>query len=143
MTSIQEHKRKLREHFEEIEEAIDKGIEKRPATIGFHCSAAAIELLEMYLHKINLISVGKMIKHNWFERPKPGQKIAPLIERKLPVTFPDQEKVNSLLYTIEEARDTLIYGKSGVQQIELVLRSFNELKKIILKKLEELGEAIE
>lgn len=143
MSSIQEHKRKIHEHLEELYEAIDKGIETRPVTIGFHCSSCAMELLEMYLHKANLISAGKTIKHNWFARPKPEQKIELLIERKMPVTFPDKEEIYNLMFTIEENRDTLIYGRSSSDQIGIVLKSFNELKKRLLQKLEELGEKLD
>lgn len=143
MSSLQEHKRKIKEHLEEINEAIDKGIENRPITIGFHASACAMELLESYLHKMNLITMGKTIKHNWFEKPKPEQKILPLVERKLSVEFPDKDKIYSLIYIIEENRDTLIYGKSNKFQTEEVLKSFTALKQILMKRLAELGETIE
>lgn len=143
MGSIQEHKRRIAEHLEELEDAIDKGIEKKPVTIGFHASACALELLELYLHKKDLISAGKMIKHNWFERPKQEQKIAALIERKLPAVFPDKEMIYELIYNIEENRNTLIYGKATKPQIELVLKNFNELKQLMIQKLSELGEKIE
>jgi len=85
MTSIEEHEKKIKEHLEEIEDAIDSGIEKKPITIGFHSSACASELLELYLHILNKIPIGKIIKHDWFKKPQLGQKIEPLIERKLPV----------------------------------------------------------
>ena len=75
MTSIEEHKNKIKEHLEEIDDAIREGIEKRPATIGFHCSACSIQLLELYLHITNKIPMGKIIKHDWFKRPHSNQKI--------------------------------------------------------------------
>ena len=58
MTSTDEHAKKIREHLEQISDAIDHGIEDRPMTIGFHCGACAIQLLELYLHKLNKISIG-------------------------------------------------------------------------------------
>ena len=143
MSSIPEHKKKITEHIEELNDAIDIGIEKRPATIGFHCSTCSIQLLELYLHKLSLISAGKMIKHNWFERPKPGQKISPLIERKMPVSFSEKETIYGLLYDIEEFRNNLVYGKGSKAQIELVLDRFTKLRLILTEKLEELGEPIE
>ena len=79
MTSIKEHKKKIVEHLEEIEDAINNDIEKKPITIGFHCSAYSIQLLEVYLHKINKIPIGKVIKHDWFKKPKLEQKKNPLI----------------------------------------------------------------
>ena len=56
MGSIQEHKIRIKEHLEQINDAIDKGIEQRPVTIGFHCSSCSVELLQLYLHKINAIN---------------------------------------------------------------------------------------
>ncbi|HAB50772.1 MAG TPA: hypothetical protein DCE80_01105 [Ignavibacteriales bacterium] len=143
MTSIDEHKRKIREHLKEIKDAIDEGIELKPITIGFHTSACAMEILEFYLHKLNLISTGKTIKHNWFERPKPEQKILPLIERKLSVNFPDKEKIYLLIYNIEENRDNLIYGKNSPLITKFVLENFIQLKQILTEKLKEEGEEIE
>lgn len=140
MSSIPEHKKRINEHLEEINDAIDYGLEKRPITIGFHSSACAIEFLEWYLHKKNLISSGKTLKHNWFERPKPEQKILPLIERKLPVHFPKKEEVYDLMYNIESLRDNLIYGKSTKEQVGFILTNFQKLKEIMLKELKELGD---
>ena len=139
MTSITEHKRKIKEHLEEIADAIDLGIEKRPVTIGFHCSLCACELLELYLHKIGAISSGKIVKHSWFKRPLPGQKLKPLIERKLPVSFPGKEDLYELLYSLEENRSALVYGKTPKTQVEVTLRIFNAIKKQLLKKLTEEG----
>ena len=143
MAAILSHKKKIKEHLEEINDAISIGIELRPATIGFHASACTCELLELYLHKKELIDVGKIIKHDWFKRPKEGQKILPLIERKLPVNFDSKDEVYELIYTVEENRDNLIYGRSTLRQIELILATFNNLKGILIKKLEEEGEKIE
>ena len=137
MGSLSEHKRRIREHLDEINDAIDYGIEKKPITIGFHTSACGIELLELLLHKFNLIPFGKIIKHNWFKRPKPEQKVEPLIDRKLPVIFQSKDKIYDLIYTIEENRDNLLYGKCTKSQIELVLNNFMRLKEIIYKELKE------
>lgn len=143
MTSLEEHKRKIREHLKEIEDAIDDGFENKPITIGMHTSLCAVELLEMHLHKLNLISTGKTLKHNWFEKPKPGQKITPLIERKLPVNFEDKDKIYTYIYNIEEVRDNLIYGKNFPVLTKQALENFVELKKLLLKKLKDEGEEIE
>lgn len=143
MTSLEEHKRKIREHLKELQDAIDEGIENKPITIGIHTSLCAVELLELFLHKKKLISTGKQVKHNWFERPKLGQKIIPLIERNLPVNFEDKEKIYALIYNIEEVRDALIYGKSSPFQTKQALESFLQLKELLKEKLKEEGEEIE
>ena len=143
MTSAEEHTKKIKEHLEEIEDAINEGIEKKPITIGFHCSACSVQLLELFLHLENKISVGHVIKHDWFKRPKIEQKIEPLIERKLPVQFEKKKEIYSLIYEIEENRENLVYGKTDSGKIKLVLDSFNRLKEMLLPKLKEKGVEIE
>jgi len=143
MPGIAEHKKKIKEHEEELQDAINIGIEKRPSTIGFHAVACSLALLELYLHIKSLISTGKMLKHNWFRRPKEGQKSLPLVERKLPVNFPDKEKIYEMLFTLEDNRDALVYGKASKIQIELVINTFMRLKSLMEKKLEEEGETLE
>ena len=128
MTSIGEHKKKIKEHLEEIEDAIDEGIEKKPITIGFHCSACSIQFLELYLHVINKISIGKIVKHDWFKKPKPEQKKEPLIERKLNVNFSKKQEIYDLIYKIEEERNILMYGKPVKNQIKEILNNFLKLK---------------
>ncbi len=143
MGSIAGHRKRIEEHLEEIEDAVSIGIEKRPATIGFHTVACAVEMLELYLHKKSLIDMGKLIKHDWFKTPVEGQKILPLIERKLAVSFDGKEAVYKLLYVLEENRDSLIYGKATKEQVELVLLTFQKLKDTLSRKLEEEGEKLE
>jgi hypothetical protein len=143
MSSISEHKRRIQEHLEEMQDAINIGLEKRPATIGFHASACAMEMLEMYLHLSNLISTGKKINHNWFKRPHEKQKIDPLIERKLPVSFPDKDTIYDLIYSIEDARDSLMYGKPAKGETEAVVEAFQKFRVLMEKKMNEKGENFE
>lgn len=142
MSSIGEHKRRIREHVEELQDAITIGVEKRPATVGFHASACAAEMLEMYLHLANLISTGKKVNHAWFKRPLEKQKIEPLIERKLPVSFPHKENIYALMYAIEDSRDNLIYGKPAKGEAEAVLEAFQKLKTAIEERMHEKGESL-
>jgi len=143
MTSIQLHKEQIKEHVQEINDAITIGLEKRPATIALHTSACSISLLEMYLHKIRKISIGTTIKHEWFKAPKPEQKIVPLAERKIETDFPLKNELFSLMYIIEEHRNKLIYGKPTNAAIKEVFTSFQKIHAIIKEKLKELGEEIE
>ena len=143
MASIQLHKEQIKEHIQEINDAIAIGLEKRPATLALHASACAISLLETYLHALEKISVGAMIKHEWFKIPKPGQKIAPLAERKIAADFPHKDEIFSLMYTLEEHRNKLIYGKPTKTAVDAVFASFQKLHNIIKEKLKELGEEIE
>ncbi len=136
MTSIEEHKRKIKEHLEEINDAINQGIEKKPITLGFHCSSCALEFLEIYLHVINKLPIEKIIKHDWFKRPKEGQKKEPLIERNLPIQFNKKDELYDLIYEIEEERNSLLYGKPKEEQIKKVIESFNKLKTIFMELLQ-------
>jgi len=143
MTAKEIHKEHIKEHIQEIEDAIAIGIERRPATIGLHVSACSIELLELYLHALGKISSGTMIKHEWFKAPKPGQKIEPLADRKLGVSFHAKDEILSLMYTIEDERNRTIYGKPSNASVGAVLTAFQKLHKIIKEKLHEMGEEIE
>lgn len=139
MTSIEEHKKKIKEHFDEIDDAIEEGIEKKPVTIGFHCSACSIQFLELYLHVTNKITTGKVIKHDWFKRPKPEQKKESLIERKLNADFPKKQEIYSLIYELEEERNILVYGKPAEEQIKRILNTFSKLKEIFKELLKNEG----
>lgn len=130
MTTIEEHQRKIKEHLDEIQDAIDQGIEKKPITIGFHCSACSLQLLEVYLHLLNKIPMGKVLKHDWFKRPAPEQKKEPLIERKLSVEFPKKQEIYGFIYALEEERNSLLYGKPEEKQIKKTLQIFQELKEL-------------
>ena len=143
MVSIQIHKEHIKEHLQGIEDAIIIGIEKRSATIGLHTSACSISLIELYLHVLGKISTGTIVKHEWFKPPLLGQKIAPLVERKLGVNFPEKEEILKLMYSIEDQRNKLIYGKPVKEVTEAVLSSFQKLHSIIKNKLKGLGEEIE
>lgn len=143
MAAKEVHKEHIREHQQVLADAMAIGIEQRPATIGLHTSACSIELLELYLHVLDKIPAGAMIKHEWFKAPKPGQKIEPLAERKLGVVFPHKEKILELLYLIEEERNKLIYGKPRLPTIEAVLNAFKQLHALIKDELKTQGEDIE
>lgn len=136
MTSIEEHRKKIAEHLEEINNAIEGGIEKKPVTIGFNCSACALQFLELYLHVTNKIPIGKIIKHDWFKRPYPQQKKEPLIERKMPVIFLKKDEIYSLIYDLEEERNSLVYGKPAENQIKNVLEKFLKIKETFSELLE-------
>jgi len=139
MTSIEEHKRKIKEHLDEINDAIEQGIEDKPITLGFHCSACVLELLELYLHIKNKLPLEKIIKHDWFKRPKIEQKKDPLIERHLPIQFEKKDELYKLIYDIEEERNSLLYGKPQKEQTKKVLEKFQEFKNKIMEILKNEG----
>ncbi len=143
MTAQSIHRQRIQEHQDELKDALALGLEQRPATIGFHASAGAIDLLELYLHKTDRIPIGQQIKHDWFKRPVAGQKIKPLAERHLPAEFPHKEEIFELFYTLEEKRNKLIYGKSQPAEIRQVWEAFERVKSLLLPLLAEAGEHLE
>lgn len=121
---IESHLENLKESLAVIEESIIKGLVERQRTIGFHASAASIDLLEILLHKDNLIDQGFIIKHEWLKSKN-------AIKEKFPFDFPKKEEILDLIYKIEEKRNILCYGKP--QKLEItqeVLDNFNKLKKL-------------
>ena len=101
---IEDHNRNIRESLEVIHECIQKGIQERQRTIGFNASVAATEMLEVYLHKQNLINPGTILKHEWFTSERKAYE-------KLSFDFPEKEAIIKILVEIESKRNILCYGK--------------------------------
>lgn len=123
---IESHLENLKESIREINEAIKIGLVKKQRTVGFHASAACIDMLEIYFHKNNLITQGMLLKHDWFLSKNK-------IHDKLFFDFQNKEKVLRLIYIIEEKRNALCYGKRQDEQIiSEVIEKFNELKQVFI-----------
>ena len=120
---IESHLKNLKESIEVIEESIEKGLVERQRNIGFNASAACIDMLEILLHKNDLIDPGFIIKHEWL-------KSANKIKEKFPFDFPKKNEIIGLISRIEEKRDILCYGKpQKLEIIRKVIDDFNTLKK--------------
>lgn len=125
---IEDHLRNINESLEEIEFAIQKGIENKQRTIGFNSSVAGVEMLEVYLHKEELINPGTIIKHEWFSSVRRANE-------NFSFDFPDKNKIIELLTKIEEKRNILCYGKKqNITEIKYVLELFYEIKSLFEKK---------
>ena len=121
---IESHYKSLKESLELIEESVQKGILERQRTIGFHCSAAAVDMLEIFLHKSRLIEPGAIIKHDWFSSSNK-------IKSKFSYDFPEKKKIISLMLRLEEKRNIICYGKPQKKEvIEEYIFLFRELEKI-------------
>jgi len=126
---IEDHQRNIRESIEVIKESIQKSIQERQRTIGFNASVAASEMLEVYLHKNNLINPGASIKHELFNSLRRAKE-------KLNFEFPNKDKIINIIHDIESKRNLLCYGKpQPLDTISSVINSFNNLKAIF----EEMG----
>ena len=131
--NIDKHLERLKENLEVLDEAITKEIVKRQRTIGFNTSAAATDMLEIFLHKNNLIDPGFVLKHEWF---KANNKI----KEKLPFDFDRKQEILELMHKIEEKRDALCYGiPKKEEDVKEVISKFHTLKKLLI----ELGVEIE
>jgi len=120
----EDHLRNIKESLEVIEESIQKGIQERQRNIGFNTSVAAAEMLEVYLHKKDLINPGISIKHEWFNSIKNAKE-------RLNFDFENKEKIIELLNKIELKRNILCYGKiQPIEDTEEILGYFNEIKSL-------------
>ncbi len=108
-----------------INECIEKGlIVERQRTIGFHCSAAAVDILEILLHKYRLISPGAQLKHDWFASENK-------IMEKLEFDFPHKSDILPLIMAVEKSRNLLCYGKPQPEkEIEKIIVDFKKLVRI-------------
>ena len=122
--NVEAHLRNLRESLELIEESIGVGLVERQRTIGFNTSAASADMLEIMLHRRDLIDPGFIVKHEWMKSRRKTQE-------RFQFDFPKKEEILSLMTRIEEKRNTLCYGKPQKDEtIRGVIENFNTLKKI-------------
>ncbi|MFH0797811.1 MAG: hypothetical protein V1906_00190 [Candidatus Woesearchaeota archaeon] len=119
---IESHEKRLAESIGVIDESLDIGLEKRQRNIGFNASAAAIDMLEILLHKAKKVSSGFVIKHDWFNSRRK-------IEEKIGFDFPRKGEIIRLISLIESKRNRLCYGTpQDVKEIRAVIDAFNKLK---------------
>ncbi|PIN91361.1 hypothetical protein COU57_00955 [Candidatus Pacearchaeota archaeon CG10_big_fil_rev_8_21_14_0_10_32_14] len=124
---IESHLENLKESLIEIEDAITKGLEEKQRSLGFHTSAAAIDMLEILLHEKNLIDYGFVIKHEWFNSKK-------RIKEKFSFEFPHKNEIINLISKIEAVRNTLCYGKRQDKEVlRDLIDNFNKLKSIFME----------
>lgn len=124
---IESHIENLKESFREIETAIKEGLEKKQRTVGFHTSSAAIDMLEIILHKNKLIDPGFVIKHEWLNSK--GKT-----EEKLPFDFPKKKEIIDHVVKIESVRNKFCYGKRQKEEnLEETVKEFNRLKELFIE----------
>lgn len=126
MTSIEEHKRALKELESDINEKIRLNIiSERQKIIGFTASEASANCFAILLHKKNLITVGFNVNHKWFSSMQRAKD-------RFPFDFPEKDKLLELLVRVEYLRDRLCYGKSkNPSEAEDAIKSFFEIKTIV------------
>jgi len=127
---IEEHEKAYEEHLNNIKRAIEEGTEENQRNLGYNLSQGSVELFAIYLHKLNLLqSSGDQFDHRVFKNKR-------LIEKKIPPTFPDKDKILEIMKFIETERNTLCYGKrKSKRKIEEAINKFNKLRELINKTL--------
>ncbi|HLC80738.1 MAG TPA: hypothetical protein VJG31_03110 [Candidatus Nanoarchaeia archaeon] len=124
---IESHLENLKESVREIERIIQSDLTGNQRSLGFHASAAAVDMMEIILHQENLIDWGFIVKHEWFNSPNK-------IREKFPFDFPRKKEMIFLASRIEGVRNNFCYGK---RQEEILLESlvsdFNKLKEIFME----------
>ncbi|MBI4983079.1 hypothetical protein HZC32_00335 [Candidatus Woesearchaeota archaeon] len=122
--NVQSHLESLKESVRELEEAVKKGLSFKQRSLGFHASAAAMDMLEIIFHEHNLVDPGFVVKHEWLNSPKK-------IKEKFPFDFPHKSEIISLASKIEAQRNKLCYGKRQSEEVlENLVKDFNSLKEI-------------
>ena len=123
---IEEHEKAYKEHLDNLNSAIENGIEECQRNIGFNISQGSVELFAIYLHKLNLLAgSGDQFDHRVFKNSN-------LIKKKIPPEFPLRAEILKLMKLIEEERNALCYGaRKSKKRIGDAVNYFQELRKII------------
>ena len=126
---VEEHEKAYEEHRNNLNKAIEEGIEKNQRNIGYNVSQGSIELFAIFLHKLHLLQgSGDQFDHRIFKKK--------LIEKKIPPDFPDRKEILELMKIIELERNALCYGtRKPLKRAEKLIENFNELRKSINKNL--------
>ena len=132
---IEEHEKAYQEHVQNLNKAIEDGIEDNQRNISYNVSQGAIELFAIYLHKLNLLEgSGDQFNHRIFKSKK-------LTERKIPLLFPARKDILELMKAIEDKRNMFCYGKrKSEREIMSFINNFQKLRAIINHHLKELED---
>lgn len=121
---IENHQKRLKENLDVLEESLTKNLVERQSTIGFCVSAASIHLIEILLHKKNIIDSSFVLKHEWFKSKNK-------LNDKLHFDFPKKTKILLFMKEIQEKRNDLCYGSPKPEKdIPEYIEKFNKLKEI-------------
>lgn len=134
---MEKHAEALAEVMEEIDVALKdaKGVNSHQRRLALMLSLGAATLVEMYLHKLGVIKVGSVIKHQWLSR-----KDAKLIfENQItsPVdTLKNIDEILELAREIESNRNTFAYGSSEssaslINEINIFLKLKQTIESVV------------
>lgn len=127
---LEEHEKAYKEHKENVDRAIDEGIEENQRNLGYNISQGSVELFAIYLHNLHLIQgSGDQFDHRVFKSKN-------LTEKKIPSEFPARREILEIMKNIEIERNSLCYGsRKSKERIEKSIKDFQKLRMIINKEL--------
>jgi len=131
----EKHDETLKEVLDEIENALrdSKGLLAHQRRLAFALSLGAVNLLELYFHRLNIIKEGSMINHSWFKRKR--EKILGQLQKQITSPVESIEKIEEaveIISKIEEKRDDLAYGAPGSDKIlQEKINLFFKLKEML------------
>lgn len=112
---IEEHEIAYKEHLKNINKSIEEGIEDNQRNIGYNVSQGSVELLSIFLHKLNLLHAGDQLDHRVFKNKS-------LIQKRMPPEFPEKDRILELMKTIELERNVVCYGtRKPKERIEKII----------------------
>jgi len=109
----EKHEESLKEVEEEIESSLkdSRGLVPHQRRLAFSISLGMTNVIELYLHKLDVIKEGSKINHLWFKKRK--ENVLEMIQNQIipPVnSIKNIEKIIEIAIKIEEKRDDLVYG---------------------------------
>lgn len=121
---VANHKIRLRESLEVITWSVGRDVVAYQRTIGFHTSAASVDLLNVYLHQAALLDPSSDINHRRMGSER-------MLREALPFDFPQKDPLIRLLCAVEDARSRLCYGRPQTTDVvEATVAAFGELRRI-------------
>ena len=130
----EKHNEILQEVLDEIESASKdkRGLISHQRRLAFSLSLGAVTILEIYLHKLNVIKESSKINHIWFKRKK--RTILEYLQNQITSSInsiENMQEIISLIIKIEEKRDDLAYGSPSTEEnIQEKINLFFKLKNL-------------
>ncbi len=116
----EKHEKIMAEVWDEVNTALSdkRGLIAHQSRLAFSVSLGAVNILEIYLHNLNVLKEGVKIDHKWFKRKMEtvfehlqNQITSPII------SIQRIEEIVDIVRKIEEKRDDLAYGSSATEEV--------------------------
>jgi hypothetical protein len=134
MTSLEAHRKSIKELLDEIDEKVRSGLATdRQKLVGFAASEISCDMLAVLLHKKSLISPGFNVNHRFFASDK-------IARERFRFDFPSKDSILPLMVRQEEYRGLLCYGRERSGKVVLdAIANLSKIREIVDK---EAGEAL-